>query len=106
MGSSLAGVFEVFHRVLATRLREAATAEPTALPALVAAICDSCARSEHTYLHAQQLLAALGRGKDGAHQHEPFTHACWRGARTGLCSVRSAASTCRIDKHAVGWQPR
>ncbi len=66
MGSSLAGVFEVFHRVLATRLREAATAAPAALPAIVAAVCDSCGRSEHTYLHAQQLLSELGRGQDGA----------------------------------------
>ena len=67
MGSSLAGIFEVFHRVLATRLREAATAEPAALPALVAAICESCGRSEHTYLHAQQLLSELGQGRHGAH---------------------------------------
>ncbi len=66
MGSSLAGIFEVFHRVLATRLREAATAEPAVLPALVAAICESCGRAEHTYLHAQQLLLELGRGQDGA----------------------------------------
>ena len=62
MGSSLAGVFEVFHRVLATRLREAATAEPAALPAIVA-VCDSCARSEHTYLHAQQLLSGSGAAR-------------------------------------------
>lgn len=66
MGSSLAGYFGVFHRLMAGRLRAAASAQPQALPPLLAELQESCCQAEHTYAHAQQLLSDLGRQPSGA----------------------------------------
>lgn len=66
MGSSLAGFFGVFHRLLAARLKEAATAGEAALQSLCAELRDSCCQSQHTYVHAQLLLRELARHPAGA----------------------------------------
>ncbi|KAF8064640.1 FPS1 [Scenedesmus sp. PABB004] len=59
VGGSLASYFEVYHRLLATRLAAAArAASPAALAQLAAEVSGSCVGSQHTYVHAQQLLAA------------------------------------------------
>lgn len=66
VGSSLAGYFGVFHRLMGGRLRSAASADTRALPLLLVELKESCCQGEHSYLHAQQLLAELGRRPSGA----------------------------------------
>ena len=66
MGSSLAGYFGVFHRLMASRLKEVPTAGAGRLAAIAGELQDSCCSAEHSYAHATQLLVALGRHKNGA----------------------------------------
>jgi hypothetical protein len=64
---------KVYHRLLSRRLEAAATATTTAqLAGLAAELAEACASSQHTYTHAQLLLAQLaatqqaeGQGGDG-----------------------------------------
>lgn len=66
MGGSLASYFEVYHRLLATRLAAAARATTSKQLAQIAAeIAESCVASQHTYVHAQQLLAAAASWPGG-----------------------------------------
>ncbi len=66
VGSSLAGYFGVFHRLMASRLKEVPTASAARLAAIAAELQDSCCGAEHSYVHAAQLLAKIGRHKHGA----------------------------------------
>uniref|UniRef100_A0A383VL51 Uncharacterized protein n=1 Tax=Tetradesmus obliquus TaxID=3088 RepID=A0A383VL51_TETOB len=66
VGGSLASYFEVYHRLLATRLAAAARATTSKQLAQIAAeIAESCVASQHTYVHAQQLLAAAASWPGG-----------------------------------------
>lgn len=66
VGSSLAGYFGVFHRLLASRLKQVPAAKAAQLAAITVELRDSCCGAEHSYVHAQQLLAALERHPNGA----------------------------------------
>jgi negative elongation factor C/D len=67
VGGSLASYFEVYHRLLATRLAAAARATTSKqLSQIAAEIAESCVASQHTYVHAQQLLAAAASWPGGA----------------------------------------
>ncbi|GAB4822406.1 hypothetical protein N2152v2_009452 [Parachlorella kessleri] len=66
VGSSLAGFFGVFHRLLAARLKEATQAGERQLHSLCEELKDSCCQSQHTYVHAQLLLRELSRHPRGA----------------------------------------
>mmetsp|Transcript_10122 Transcript_10122/g.21655 ORF Transcript_10122/g.21655 Transcript_10122/m.21655 type:complete len:648 (+) Transcript_10122:87-2030(+) len=95
VGSSLAGYFTVFHRLLAARLRavlghkdrptgaagsaaagssgaaasggsSSSSGSDVDLHGIARELTDSCAQSQHTYLHAQQLLVWLGRHPRGS----------------------------------------
>ncbi len=60
---SLSGYFGVFHRLLIRRLRDLNTLHGTDHPALdqlARDVADSVCPSQHTYVHAQLLLQALG----------------------------------------------
>lgn len=66
VGGSLASYFEVYHRLLASRLAAATRAASAAqLTALCAELSDSCVASQHTYVHAQQLLGDLAARPGG-----------------------------------------
>jgi hypothetical protein len=66
VGGSLASYFEVYHRLLATRLAAAARATTAKqLSQIAAEIAESCVGSQHTYVHAQQLLAAAASWPGG-----------------------------------------
>eukprot|EP00775_Hariotina_reticulata_P012244 gene12244-12381_t len=59
VGGALASYFEVYHRLLATRLLAAVGSNSVRqLQDLAAEIADSCGSSQHTYVHAQQVLTA------------------------------------------------
>jgi hypothetical protein len=65
VGSSLSSYFEVYHRLLARRLELAVTAStPTQLERLSVELAEACAASQHTYAHAQHLLAHLTSSPD------------------------------------------
>lgn len=66
VGSSLAGYFEVFHRLMASRLKQVPSAGAAQLAIIATELRDSCCGAEHSYVHAQQLLAALERHPNGA----------------------------------------
>ena len=66
VGSSLAGYFGVFHRLMASRLKEVPTAGAARLAAIVGELADSCGGAEHSFTHAVQLLTHLGAHKHGA----------------------------------------
>ena len=67
VGGSLAGYFGVFHRLMAAKLREAAAApDERQLAALCRVLKEDCCASQHTYVHAQQVLGELGRHPHGA----------------------------------------
>lgn len=67
MGASLSGYFEVFHTLLARNLEAAATAARTAqLHKLTADVAAAALNSQHTYAHAQAVLARLARRPGGA----------------------------------------
>lgn len=60
VGSSLSSYFEVYHRLLARSLELAATAAaPGQLERLSGELAEACASGQHTYAHAQHLLAYL-----------------------------------------------
>ncbi|KAK9816978.1 hypothetical protein WJX72_007733 [[Myrmecia] bisecta] len=65
IGSSLAGYFGVFHRLMANRLKEVPQADAARLDQLCKEIKESCCQGQHTYIHAQQILTLLG-GKSHA----------------------------------------
>eukprot|EP00208_Stichococcus_sp_RCC1054_P007334 CAMPEP_0206143588 /NCGR_PEP_ID=MMETSP1473-20131121/21097_1 /ASSEMBLY_ACC=CAM_ASM_001109 /TAXON_ID=1461547 /ORGANISM="Stichococcus sp, Strain RCC1054" /LENGTH=254 /DNA_ID=CAMNT_0053539063 /DNA_START=124 /DNA_END=885 /DNA_ORIENTATION=+ len=67
VGSSLAGYFGVFHRLMASRLKQVPTARSMErLQAIASELQDSCCGAEHSCAHALQLLHLLGRHKHGA----------------------------------------
>ncbi|EFN60006.1 hypothetical protein CHLNCDRAFT_133173 [Chlorella variabilis] len=67
VGGSLAGYFGVFHRLMAAKLREAAAAgDDEGLAALTRSLKEDCCASQHTYVHAQQVLCELARHPHGA----------------------------------------
>ena len=67
VGGSLAGYFGVFHRLMAAKLREAAAVpDERQLAALCRGLKEDCCASQHTYVHAQQVLGELGRHPHGA----------------------------------------
>lgn len=62
MGASLASYFDVYHRLLASRLQAAAKAkDEKQLRSIAGEIVASSVDHQHTYVHAQQLLTG-GRG--------------------------------------------
>lgn len=65
VGSSLAGFFGVFHRLLAARLREVAQAGERKLRQLCEELKESCCQSQHTYVHTQLLLGELSKHPRG-----------------------------------------
>eukprot|EP00879_Flechtneria_rotunda_P021413 GHRR01022570.1.p1 GENE.GHRR01022570.1~~GHRR01022570.1.p1 ORF type:complete len:302 (+),score=121.38 GHRR01022570.1:122-1027(+) len=66
VGSALASYFEVYHRLLASRLSGAIRATtPQQLLQIAAEISESCVDCQHTYVHAQQLLMAAARWSGG-----------------------------------------
>ncbi|PRW60315.1 Negative elongation factor D [Chlorella sorokiniana] len=67
VGGSLAGYFGVFHRLMAAKLREAAAAaDERALETLARGLKEDCCASQHTYVHAQQVLCELVKHPHGA----------------------------------------
>lgn len=67
VGGSLASYFEVYHRLLATRLAAATRATTTQqLSQIAAETAESCVDSQHTYVHAQQLLTSAACWLGGA----------------------------------------
>ncbi|KAL4427705.1 hypothetical protein ABPG75_001794 [Micractinium tetrahymenae] len=67
VGGSLTGYFGVFHRLMAAKLREAAASgDEQALEALTRALKEDACASQHTYVHAQQVLGELARHPHGA----------------------------------------
>lgn len=65
VGSSLAGYFGVFHRLMASRLKEVPMAGAERLAAIADELADSCGGAEHSFTHAVQLLTHLGSHKNG-----------------------------------------
>jgi negative elongation factor C/D len=64
VGASLASYFDVYHRLLASRLQAAAKAkDEKQLRSIAGEIVASSVDHQHTYVHAQQLLTG-GRGVD------------------------------------------
>ena len=59
-GASLSGYFGVFQRLLASTLKEAATASEERLKQLAQELNTSCCSSQHGYVHAQLVLHSLG----------------------------------------------
>ena len=67
MGASLAAYFGVFHRLLAARLREAAsTPDEARLAWLSTELAEGAAASQHAYVHTQLLLRAAAAPRAGA----------------------------------------
>jgi TH1 protein len=62
VGSQLAGYFGVFHRLMASRLKDVPAADAARLRLITQELKESCCRSEHTFAHAQQILTHLGSG--------------------------------------------
>lgn len=60
MGASLVGFFGVYHRLLGVRLRQAASSGNQAeLERLAREMAEGASRSQHAYVHAQQVLTEL-----------------------------------------------
>jgi hypothetical protein len=67
VGGALASYFEVYHRLLATRLLAAVSSNSVRqLQDLAAEVAGSCGSSQHTYVHAQQVLTAAAAWPGGA----------------------------------------
>lgn len=60
VGASLASYFDVYHRLLASRLTAAArTKDEKQLRSIAGEIVASSVDHQHTYVHAQQLLTGV-----------------------------------------------
>lgn len=65
VGSSLASYFDVYHRLLASRLAAAARAtDKQQLRSIAGDIVESSVAHQHTYVHAQQLLTGVWLGRE------------------------------------------
>lgn len=80
VGGSLASYFDVYHRLLASRLVAAARAQDTKqLRSIASEIVGSSVDNQHTYVHAQQLLSGklrhgLGEARAEHRLRTPCAH--------------------------------
>lgn len=101
MGGSLAGYFGVFHRLMAAKLLEAASAQDEqALEALTRVLKEDCCASQHTYVHAQQVGQAWRLG--GQQADRLGSRACFGPQLRCLCSHPNLPPNCPTPAGAAG----
>jgi hypothetical protein len=108
VGGSLASYFDVYHRLLASRLAAAASAKDTKqLQSIANEIVGSSVDNQHTYVHAQQLLSGKQWYVD-LHLSPCFTpfrqrlHALWIFLFWRSIGLQVCVDACGLS---VCWQP-
>lgn len=92
VGSSLAGYFGVFHRLMASRLKEVPMAGAARLAAIAEELADSCGGAEHSFTHAVQLLTHLGAHKHGASDCTALFQLFWNMIRAAVYDMTPSLS--------------